>query len=436
MSPLGGVEWAMPKPDATTYLTTALLTAALTFATPSGGAEAPSLFRSHGASVVQVRLIDETTRAKSSIGSGFFVAGGNLVVTNYHVVSEKVFRPRGYLIEIVEADGTTGSADISQIDVVHDLALLSTKNTGAHFLELSVDAPLQGASIYSVGNPYDLGSSIVEGTYNGLLSDRLFEKVHFSGSLNPGMSGGPTIAASGRVVGINVSTAGNDVSFLVPAKFAAAMISRANENGGKDGEVIERLRLQLLAHQESVTQKILEGGFETKNLGYYGLPVSNAAFFKCWGATDKKDDQRYQISTHQCRVEDGIYLAEWSHSGTVEIEHAFFRSDDLNRWQFYALFEEHFSQDWSQLGGSAEHVAAFSCNTEFVEINASTFKVVLCARGYRKLTELYDFVLRTASLNEPNRGVQSKLTLAGFSYVNGLMLVRRYLESITWTDPS
>src|SRR5260370_17484180 len=83
-----------------------------------------------------------------------------------------------------------------------------------------------------MGNPLDLGFTIIEGTYNGLVERSYNDRVHFSGALNPGMSGGPTVNGEGLVVGINVATrrGGQLVSFLVPARFAAALLQSAREH--------------------------------------------------------------------------------------------------------------------------------------------------------------------------------------------------------------
>src|SRR3990167_1867957 len=80
-----------------------------------------------------------------------------------------------------------------------------------------------------MGHPLGLDLAIVPGSANGLLEKSLYDKIHFSGNINPGMSGGPALDAQGRVVGINVATAGEAVGFLVPAHFLDALVQRASE---------------------------------------------------------------------------------------------------------------------------------------------------------------------------------------------------------------
>ena len=65
--------------------------------------------------------------------------------------------------------------------------------------------------------------------YLGVVERSFYPSIFFSGSLNPGMSGGPTLDEQGRVMGINVATRldGQQVSFLVPAQYAIDLVARA-----------------------------------------------------------------------------------------------------------------------------------------------------------------------------------------------------------------
>ena len=219
-----------------------------------GPPDAQEIFRRFGDRGVQVRILDRASGSKSTIGSGFFIDGAGHLLTNFHVIAELVHHPDRARAEIVEDSGETTPVELLNFDVVHDLAILRAERNHDSYLELAADEPRKGTRLYSIGNPYDLGSSIVEGTYNGLLENSLYEKIHFTGAINPGMSGGPVINAVGKVVGINVATAGNELSFLVPAKYATRLSAQTLAPIYRRPEsFLQLLDAQLLQNQEWTT---------------------------------------------------------------------------------------------------------------------------------------------------------------------------------------
>ena len=118
-------------------------------------------------------------------------------------------RPENYRVELIVNDDDTRDLELMAVDVVHDLAVLRLDQPWSGYLRLARQRPVMGEQLFSFGNPHDLGLTIVQGTFNGLLEKSLYEKIHFTGAINPGMSGGPTLNRFGEVVGVNVSTAGN-----------------------------------------------------------------------------------------------------------------------------------------------------------------------------------------------------------------------------------
>lgn len=387
--------------------------------------------------VVQVRIQSAAASSKASIGSGFFVDESGLLVTNYHVISDVVHHPDKFRATLVERGDEGAALRLVDFDVVHDLALLVAPATPEHVLRLSEHAPAKGTRLFSLGNPLDLGTSIVEGTYNGLLEDSLYERIHFTGAINPGMSGGPVVDESGRVVGVNVATAGNEVGFLVPASFASALVARAQAEGAASREDFSGLvREQLLANQETLAGRLLQSTFEDVVLGDFRVPGRLARFVKCWGGEDTTDKRRFRDVVQSCSTEDSIYVSNRLSSGSIEFEHHWFHSQDLNVLQFYSMLEDRFAGAGVSAPAAPDLLTRFECTTGFVEQGGMDLKVVYCLRGYKKLADLYDVLLLAASLSSNRSALQSRLEMRGVSFENARLLSRRFLESIRWNPSS
>ncbi len=410
---------------------------ALLLATPAVAQEprpaTPEVFRRHGDQVVKIRVIESGSAAKASIGSGFYVTAGGRLVTNYHVISSVVHHPNRYRAEVVDQRGRVDTARVLAIDVVHDLAILSTTSAPARFLSLEGHAE-QGDRLYSLGHPHDLGLSIVEGTFNGLLQHTLYPKIHFTGSINPGMSGGPTIADNGRVVGINVSTASNQVSFLVPVARARELLARADDADAETApKMLDEVARQLREYQSHYLRDMFSESTPTVTLGQFRLPTEPAPFFKCWADATRRPEQPYERVHHYCSTDDYVFISGEHSSGTVELEHQLLTSKKLSAPRFFALYTSNFSGD-SYLSGSEEEVTRFKCDTRNIRNEGITMRAAVCLRRYRKLDGLYDAVVKTAVLGRRGEGLLSTLTLSGITYESAQQVTRRYLESIAWRD--
>lgn len=181
-------------------------------------AQATNVFRRFSEYVGKIEVSETGSGAKATLGSGFFVSPDGHMITNYHVISKLVHDPDRYRAELIGTDGAAHRVTVITVDAISDLALVRTTFRPKEHFALAPVTLAQGTRLYALGHPQDLGLSIVEGTYNGLFRHTLYPKIHFTGSLNPGMSGGPTISKRGDVVGINVSSEGNEISFLVPSR--------------------------------------------------------------------------------------------------------------------------------------------------------------------------------------------------------------------------
>ncbi len=195
---------------------------------------ASSVYAAYEEAVYQLRIIELESNSQSSLGTGFLVSNALnqlKIATNYHVVSSTLFNPKKYRIEFNFSGFTEPQIlVVSSIDVVNDLALLEPQKPlqlpreTIKAFTLQPTLPPKGETLYSLGNPHNIGMTVVEGNYNGLVEHRFVDQIHFTGAVNSGMSGGPVVNDAGKVVGVNVATAGNQIGFLVPAKALDTLI--------------------------------------------------------------------------------------------------------------------------------------------------------------------------------------------------------------------
>jgi hypothetical protein len=393
------------------------------------------LFQRIEGRVAQVRIIERRSGTRSSIGSAFFVSAAGHAVTNYHVVSDVVIHPEDYTAELVlRGGGEPVPVRLVDVDVVHDLAVIQLGTPVTDFFALEDREPPQGARLFAMGNPRDLGTTIVEGTYNGLIHDALYERLHFSGAINPGMSGGPTLTGEGRVVGVNVATMGNQVGFLVPVRYARELLARALQEKAPDAQaLLDRVRAQLMDNQQRLTERLLEAPVPKQPLGSYHVPGRWSAFLKCWGDTPHDPEVPYTVTNYQCSSEEDIYVSSRHRTGVVAFVHQHATSQKLGALRFSALYSALYSQDPEAVEATRQDVTNYRCKSEFVDVGGLPVRAALCLRAYRKFPGLYDVVLRAATLNAGTSGVDTSLTLAGFTADNGRRLARRYLEALSWT---
>ena len=123
--------------------------------------------------------------------------------------------PQKYRIEFLDNKGGKGNLSLESVDVINDLALVKRElETEIPYFKIAAKAPSKGEELYSLGNPHDLGMIVVPGTYNGLKKNAFNDRIHFTGSVNSGMSGGPVVNHKAEVVGVNVATSGNQIGFF------------------------------------------------------------------------------------------------------------------------------------------------------------------------------------------------------------------------------
>jgi serine protease Do len=399
----------------------------------SMGATTQEIFKQFSEHVVKIEVVETGSAAKASIGTGFYASDGGHIVTNYHVISKLIHTPDRYRIEVTDLSGQPSQATVLGVDVVYDLAVLRTNRRPQGHLALESKAVDQGTRLYSLGHPRDLGLTIVEGTYNGLLQHTLYPKVHFTGSLNPGMSGGPALTQAGRVVGVNVATEGEQISYLVPAERVFALLQRTMKvQQPAANSFLAEVGRQIHANQARYLSGLFLAKTPSVHLGPYSLPTKPTEFFRCWADALRRKEIPYVVITHDCSTDDYLFVSSEQSSGIVRFYHQLLSTDELNPAQFFTLYSGQFQAGNTAVFGNEEEVTRFRCQTRNVQTASGKLKGVLCARQYVKLPGLYDAAFRVATLGARNVGLVTTLSLSGASFENIQLLTRRYTENIKW----
>jgi len=191
-------------------------------ATPSA-MSAEELFAKASLAVVRVVVRDENFKVLGQ-GSGFFVSADGLLVTNFHVIEGAKFAT------VMLGDNSTLFVEgVAAVDKESDLALL--KINGAKRAYLTVGAsvlPKVGTTVYAIGSPKGLTNTFSKGMVSGVRDVKGEPPaIQTTAAISPGSSGGPLLAADGRVVGVTTSyiRSGQSLNFAIPASKIRGLVS-------------------------------------------------------------------------------------------------------------------------------------------------------------------------------------------------------------------
>lgn len=392
------------------------------------------------AQLVQVRTLLQGQDSQSSVGSGFVVSDEGHIITNYHVVSEVALQPKRYRLVFSTVERTEGPLQLLAFDVLHDLALVKPAAPGA----LAGRPPLrfrpraepltQGERIYSLGNPLDVGFAVVEGTYNGLVERSFYPTIFFSGSLNPGVSGGPTLDDRGQVVGINVAARwdGEQVSFLVPAPFAEDLLQRARNASPITKPVYREITAHLLTHQEALTSRFLAKPWRNAGHAKYVIPLPEEQFMRCWGDTTPIEAKGLEYELSRCGMHSAVFVFSGMRTGALTIQHQAYDGRKIGMLRFADRYSQSFANESVESQWDTTRTAA-QCHERYIDRNGLPMRAVLCMRAYKKFPGLYDLSVLVATIDDARAGVQGRFDATGVSFDNALKLSEHYLEGFQWT---
>ncbi|MDQ6979685.1 MAG: serine protease [Mariprofundaceae bacterium] len=419
----------------TRYLITLCLLASVSpctvvFAEPS--AKAGQLFSSLSPALFQIRLIENKSQEKSSIGSGFQISSDGMVATNYHVVSGLAQHPEKYHLEYQNQHGQKGKLRLLRVDVINDLAVLQLDGTPAsQFFALATSTSTQGEKIYSLGNPHDMGMIVAPGVYNGLEKGSYTERVHFTGAVNAGMSGGPVVNKTGLVIGINVASARNSIGLLVPAQKLHDLI---DHEALDHLSIPEQIDTQLHQQQTALFQQIMTAPWQSKTMGKMTIPHIDLPFIRCWG--DSNNDElkpHYDISTTQCRLNGDIYLGRLFNTQGLKMRFRWLSDRNLGAMRFYTMLTNHSYSTSSANDATEFDTNTFTCQYGTVHNpSGGNSRVRLCSRAYKHYPQLYDTLFLATTLDRDHQAMISEFSISGVEQSTAQAFTQRFMEMIQW----
>lgn len=213
--------------------------------------------------------------AEAGSGSGFVVASDGLVLTNSHVVDG------ASQIDVTLPDGRERRADLIGHDPDTDVAVLKITASDLTALAFGDSQSLRpGQLVIAIGNPYGFQHTVTTGVVSALSrslrarSGRLIEHViQTDAALNPGNSGGPLVASSGHVVGVNTAiiAGGNGLSFAIPINTVTHVLPSILRDGrvrrgylGVAGQDVPLLRRVTRFHRLAQPTGVLVISLETE----------------------------------------------------------------------------------------------------------------------------------------------------------------------------
>ena len=383
--------------------------------------------------IIQIKGFFGTNTSEAFHGTGFAAAQGGTFVTNWHVVSDAVLYPEKYRLEYKTSAGATGRLNVHAIDVRHDLAIVEAVGFAPPPLELSSETK-KGEHAYSVGFPLDVGLTITEGVNNGRVEDSFEPRIHYSGALNSGMSGGPGLDGTGRVIGVNVAVnVGSQlVAFFVPAEFAIALLTSSTNKPLNAKRVNEEIANQLRAHSEALIAA-LEVPLPSQNDQGYELPAKPAGFFVCGAGGDPAPDQPIQVERFYCDAKATLYVASDLRSGGLWFRHSVLHSTTLDAWRFAHRLQAISTLSSGKIGsGRNRQLAPYACKQDDLGLDGLQVNAIVCLRAYRRFEGLYDLNVHIVSKNASQRAFVSTLSLTGVSSEVALAFAKTYLAAIRW----
>ena len=249
------------------------------------------------------------------------------------------------------------------------------------------------------------------------------------------MSGGPALDEEGHVVGINVARRvdGEQVSFLVPASFATALLARGKDAPPITAPAYGIVDEQLQKHQALLDRALPAAGLEERHPS--ALPRAGAArrLHALLGLERALAHRRPRLRA--LRLRDGhahLRRRVQRPARSACATRATTAPSSARCASRRATRRASATSRSSRL--SAQHQTKPRCSEDYIDRDGLPLRAVVCMRAYKKLPQLYDVSVLVATLDQTESGVQGRFDAQGVSFANAQKLAQHYLDAFRWVQ--
>jgi serine protease Do len=287
--------------------------------------------------------------------------------------------------------------------------------------------------------PRPWGVVATVGHYSGMVDQAGFERLHYTGTLNGGMSGGPAINTRGVLVGVNANNrrGAEQMGFLVPAARVRQLLERANSprRDGASASADEVTRQ--LTHFHHDLLKSAEDSMPSHRYGPYAAPDFAPARLNCRAignaVADDEDAPRRPafVQGRDCRVTSAVELEDGLVAGYLEYSHRYLRAGSLNGWRFHALVDSQ-RRDLPIMNND-KVMAKPHCLSQATRAGKDQVLPVhltFCVQAYREFAGLYDVTVRVLTRDRSREALLSSLRLYGVNWEQAQTYTNQLLEGL------
>ncbi|MGB0714133.1 MAG: hypothetical protein ACPGUC_11315, partial [Gammaproteobacteria bacterium] len=243
----------------------------------------------------------------------------------------------------------------------------------------------------------------------------------------------PTFDAQGRVVGINVAIAGDELALVIPAEFAGALLARLAQRGGTAiDDPTASLSAQVIAHLDRRHERMSSGHPTITKLGAWSFPDALDHTVRCWDDSREPEPGDFYLYTGlACSNQYGIYIDDERSFGVLDYEFGLLRPRDIGRLHFARIYEAYNNHNLHNDSDQESHTP-FVCLNRFVRLAGRSFKTSICRRDYREYSGLGDVLFTASLVGDPELGVFARGTLEGVPYVGSVAVIETLLGAMAW----